>query len=372
MIIKNEINTLRSTIESVKEYVDEIVIGIDEASNDGSRELAHELADKVIVTYLSEELDKQAPHSGEGDYGFSAARNLVLNECNSNNWRLTLDGHEIVHKPHNIINLIKKVKDAGGDGIKVPLFYEKNEWGHPSLMFYQGRLLGPKVRYNNPEHNIPVILRTHRSDDITIEHCRDDQRVEDRAARNEQRNKVNVEGFKIKVEKNPKDSRSWFYLGVAYQENLKWELAIDAFNKYLGVSTWKEERWHARYKMAACYRAIKNLEEAKIQYCMSLDEFPEMVESYYCLGDIAYKQQRFKEAQVWLERCIDMPQPDCDMFLTPSVYWFHRYDRLSMIYSHLFMYHKAIEQAKKALEMTDAEHVKKNLVYWEKHIKRVK
>lgn len=93
-----------------------------------------------------------------------------------------------------------------------------------------------------------------------------------------------------------------------------------------------------------------------------------MAEAYYYLGDLAYKQQLFCEAQVWLEKCVQMPIPVCRMFVNPSVYLVARYDLLSMVYNHLGQYEDAIEQAEKALEAAKNERIENNISSWRRHV----
>jgi tetratricopeptide (TPR) repeat protein len=369
MIVKNEVETLKATVESVSKHVDEIVIGIDEASSDGTKKLAKKLASKVIPIYLTEELEKGGPRDDTTtDWGFSAARNLVFDACTPGSWRLILDGHELVKNPSKIRRLVNSVSKVGGDAIMLPVYFEPDNDGIPQLAYKQGRLLGPEVRYTKSIHNLPQFKNKHVSEEIIIEHCKKHQNKKSRSERNTQRSSVNIDSLKKKVASNPKDARSMFYLGQAYRENQQWEEAINIFSLCLTVSVWNEERWHARYDMARCYRAINDFDNARSQYSQCLEEFAPMAEAYFCLGDMAYKQQRFQEARIWLEKCVELPMPDCNLFVTPMVYMFNRHDALSMVYNHYGEYKKAIEQGEIALKAKKDERVKKNVRVWKEHL----
>jgi hypothetical protein len=370
MIVKNEFATLEDSVQSVLDFVDEIVIGVDTQSDDGSRELAERLADKVVDIHLTDELAKGGPVSGEGDWGFSEARNRVLNACNPENWRLILDGHERVIDAERMIGLVGKVATAGGDGIEIPVLFERDKDGVPTIRYGQSRLLGPKVRYRNAIHNVPVISVPHTSSEVSVEHRKKAQKASDKQARDVQRSSANIDGFKAKVAANPKDSRSWFYLGNAYKEKGMWRDATGAYQAYLEISTWKEERWHARFGMGSCYKMMGELEKSGDQYSRSMDEFPVMVEALVALGDLAYIQQRFREAQIWLERAITMPMPTTRLFVAPRIYLVARHDLLSMVYDHLGMYKEAIDQAEIALKTTDNDRIKRNVEIWKEWLER--
>lgn len=365
MIVKNEAKTLEKTIESVRNYVDEIVIGVDEASNDGTKELVDKLADKVITIYLSEELSKKGPKDDSStDWGFSRARNMVLEQC-TGDWRLILDGHELVHNPDKMHEAIKEAESKGADGIDVNLHFELDFNGIPGSIFRQGRVFKFSVRYNSPIHNVPVVRSYHFTKAFYIEHCKKEQDEKSREERNIQRSNANIDGFRKKVLENPKESRRLFYLGEAYRESDRFAEAIETYKDYLEVSTWREERWHARTEMAGCYRAIGQDDKAREQYSRALDEFPQYAEGYYYMADLAYHRQQFQEALVWLEKCIQMDMPECELFLTPAIYMFYRWDLLSMTYEHLGQPLKAIEAANKIIEQgIKAPQVETNIRAW--------
>ena len=364
LIVKNEVKTLEKTVATVLPYVDEVVIGVDTQSTDGTKELAEKLADKVIPIYLSEELSKKGPINGGTDWGFSAARNQVFEECNTLNWRLVLDGHETVHNPEQLQSVVNKAAALGCTGVEVPIHFEPDEYNIPRQVFNQARLMSPKVRYKNPLHNVPVISKTYTSDEIHVEHRKQDQAKEDKEDRDVQRSDSTIMGFIDKVTTNPKDSRSWFYLGTAYKENALYEPAIDAYKEYLKIATWKEERWHARVNMGTCYKLLGQLEDARKQYILAIDEFPAMAEAYYYLGFMAYQNKSYREAQVWLEKCIELGKPMGKLFITPKIYLVDRYDLLSMVYHHLGWWGKAIEQAEKALTSVKNARIEKNVSLW--------
>lgn len=376
MIVKNEVATIRDTIMSVKEHVDEVVIGVDEDSNDGTLKIAKELGDKVFTIYLSEELKRKGPRESENnkvqEWGFSRARNQVLDECKKRNWRLTLDGHETVYNPETMKEAIEEAVKDGCDGIEVMLNFEPDENGIPSLAYRQGRLFAPSVRYNNPLHNVPVVKKMFSYDEFKIEHRKQDQDIVSKRERDIQRSESTVQGFMNEVSKNPGNSRPWFYLGNACKENAKWEQAIGAYKQCLNISKWNEERWHARINMGTCHSCMGDTINAREQFVMAIEEFPSMAEAYYYLADLAYKQQRYREAQVWSEKCSEMPVPKCKLFVNPRIYLVNRYDQLSMVYHHLGRYEDAIVQAKKALENAPNPRIDNNIRCWEESIGRRK
>jgi tetratricopeptide (TPR) repeat protein len=367
MIVKDEVATLERAVMSVKEYVDEVVIGVDQASQDGTRELAKKLADKVLTHHLDAELKRRGPRPSKKpstDWGFSKARNQVLAQCKKENWRLWLDGHEILHNPEGVIAAIEKAKKWGCDGIEAKILFEPDEYGVPNRIYNQGRVFAPSVRFRNPQHNVPVVNKTYFSDAFTVEHRKQDQAPAAKQARDAQRSVATVAGFEKETLENPANSRSWFYLGNAYRENARWLDGVEAYKKCLEVSAWNEERWHARVNLGTCYARLGDPLRARVEFARALEEFPAYAEAYFYLGDMAYKDRNYREAQVWLEKCVQLDMPHSRLFVNPKIYLVDRYDLLSMVYDHLGHYAKAIEFGEKALENTTNPRIAKNVKIW--------
>ena len=371
MIAMNEVLTIERTIESAREYVDEVIVGLDKNSDDGTEEIVNRLADKVISINLSHELEQREElfvKQPKRDWGFCKARNDVFKECDPDSWRLVLDGHEILHCGDQMQEAINEALAKGCDGVEFVVAFEPDEDGVCENTFGSVRLMAPNVRYKNPIHNVPMTKNVFQAHDIFVEHRKQDQALADKQARDAQRAEANIEGLRCKLRVDGDDARSWFYLANTYKENGRWDEAIRAYQEYLKFSKWSEERWHARVNMGTCYSALGDMEQARIQFVEAIEEFPLMAEAYYYLGDLAYKQKHYREAQVWLEKCIKMEQPDCKLFVYPKVYKVNRHDLLSMVYHHLKIFDKAIEQAEIALESTSNERIKKNVRTWREHL----
>jgi len=366
MIVKNEVETLERTVESVREFVDGVIIGVDTESDDGTRDVAEKIADKVIDINLSKELAAKESVDDDPDWGFSKARNRVLDECSDQSWRLILDGHEVVHGGDKLDKIMESAAETGCDSVNAVIHFEPDENGIAQTIYSQVRILAPTVRYRNPIHNVPVTGRTFSPKGFIVEHRKKDQSITSKKQRDVQRSDSSIEGLKKKVAENPGEPRSLFYLATAYKENARWQEAIQTYLQYLDVAFWKEERWHARTNLGACYSVTGQKEKAREQFSRALDEFPDMVEAYYYMADMAYKGQKFREAQVWLERCIDMDVPECQLFVNPKVYMVDRYDLLAMVYNHLGEYEKAIETAQMALDVAPNARIQNNVEIWSK------
>jgi len=370
MIVKNEAQTIERTITSVRDYIDEVIIGLDSESSDDTEEIIQHLADKVIPIHLSEELSIKGPINGHTDWGFSKARNTILDSCKQDNWRLILDGHETLTNPKELPTLVKKAKTKGYDAIEMNVDFEPAADNIPNSTFLNVRVLAPSVVYENPIHNLPKNKNAFITDAVKVIHRKSDQAKEDKLARDAQRSNANVDGLKKKAKEDPTNARTWFYLATSYKENGKFQEAADNYEECLKHSVWGEERWHCLYNIGVCYNCLKNEPKAREHFTLAVEESPFMVEAYYQLGEMAYRKKNYREAELWFLRCTELNTPICKLFLDTRTYLVRRYDSLSMTYNHLGQYGRAIEYAKKALEAAPNARISKNIDVWQKCINK--
>jgi tetratricopeptide (TPR) repeat protein len=367
-IVKNEANTIEQTIEHLRPYVDAVVIGVDTQSSDDTREIVERLADKVVDIHLSEELAAKASVDDDPEWGFSKARNYVASFCDPESWLLTIDGHERFQRPELIPSALQGAITAGCDAIEVTMYWEPDSNGIPQTSHKNIKLMAPEVKYFNSIHNYPKAQNVLQAHQIIVEHLRQEQDKAAAEERKNQRKRANVEGFEKKLKENPRDARSWFYLGTAYKENGSFNKALHPFFKCLEFSKWREERWHCRANLGLCYSCLNKNDKAREQFLLAIKEYPAMAEAYYYLGDLAYNQKNYHEAVIWLERCAQMGIPHCKLFVNLKVYMVSRYDCLSMTYNHLHQFGRAIQYAKKALEAGPNKRIEKNIQIWRKEI----
>lgn len=364
MIVWHEAATIEKAIASVRSVVDEVVVAVDEASTDGTREIVERLGCRVLTHRLSAELAAKRSLDDSPDWGFSKARNRALNECDPMAWRLILDGHEVFQNPEGLKAEVEAAAAEGCDCMDVSWHWEPDQHGIPQTILETTRALAPYVRYVNAQHNAPLVSKRHQAYHLIVEHRRHEQAVEAVLERSIQRSSATIAGFEAQTAAEPKNARAWFYLGRAYRENGRYQEAVTAFEKCLEVSIWNEERWWCRYEAGRCLLWLGEQERGREHLIRAIDEQPERAEAYYELGNDAYKRRSWREAEVWLAKCVEMPLPKCRLFLDPRVYWVARHDLLSMVYHHLGRFAEAAEEGAMALERAPNDRIRTNVEIW--------
>ena len=101
LIVKDGEKTLRRCVESFVDWVDEIIIGIDPATTDGTLEIAQKLEADFPYRAFNVFVGKEAAKDG-----FAAARNATIERA-SGQWILWIDADEELHSPWFLHKLAK-------------------------------------------------------------------------------------------------------------------------------------------------------------------------------------------------------------------------------------------------------------------------
>ena len=272
IMAKNEGLGLENAVLSCIEFVDRVVIGFDNASNDKTFEVAKRYAD-VVVPY-------DWPHS------FAKCRALVQKAVPSP-WVLWLDGHEFVKENPGLDSVLVENVDA----VEISMLLENG------FKFKFPRLVKQNVEWGGDVHNYPIIKSRAFLTDFVIAHDREHSQAKNAIElRNKQRTQMVREIMRSEMKKNPKSPRPYFYLAQqSFIENRHRD-AINLYKKYLKLSKHKGERWLVYYEMAKAriilnqyLRALWNLRDAD-------REIPGRWEVAKCRGALFAIKGRFKEA----------------------------------------------------------------------------
>ena len=227
MPVKNEEVGLENAVLSCVEFVDNIVISVDNSSTDKTREVAKMYAD-ILKDYT-------------WNNSFCQARNFAQ-EGVKTKWVLALDGHEFVE---SFPDLEKYLNDKA-DGLEIQIVLENG------FKFHFPRIIKSFVKWQADVHNYPAIKSRSFYKGFLIRHDRDNLQAKDAVKiRDEQRRKMVVGIMTKELEKDKKAIRPLFYLAQQHFVQKDFRKSIKFYNKYLKYSTHKGERWLACYDIAS-------------------------------------------------------------------------------------------------------------------------
>ncbi len=394
LILKNEGESIYRCLDSVKEFVDEYVIGIDDSTDDNTfDELCRFFdIDEAFKTLWNERKDRQI---SDGKYliydykwkkNFSKARNEGMDKATSD-YILILDGHEYFpdqwfniteQKMIPVKQLLLKVKERiSKEDIEEAYFqlYQQPFLGWtPNNFFLQPRIYknDPKIRFNRPAHN--TITSTdpekviHFVDIILLHDAPEDNRSE----RKKQRVVMNVDKIKKTIEKNPKDTRSHFYLGNTYIEKKEFSQAISSYKKYMKYSKNEtHEKYQVYMHMATCYRHLKKYIEARDCLYLAKAIDPLRRDAYSLLGEIFLELKKYDNCIFELSNMLKLNPRASRMFQNGGTQTWDPHQKLAMAYRAIGDMSKAIAHLDQAYRILPNEKWLETLEAWKDNKKNI-
>ena len=364
MITKDNFKGVERAVRSCSKYLDAVFVAVDDRDIDDTVTKV-----KALIKELKLHGDVKLFKASD-PWDFSYARNIV-HSMNDESWALVLDDDEYVLHAEEIPELLENCQDK--DVVDVTCGMGVDKYGNVSHAWKSPRFMKNKVRWINARHNIPD-SKTYTSStiwtgDIIVIDDKSIRPTSIRAARNEQR-ETNIEVFRKKIDQDPNDARSLFYLATAYKESSQYWEAILWYQQYLKTGGWDEERWQACYDMAECQINLRRYTEARESLYHAIKEKFDRAEAFVLMGDIFYECESFHDAVIWYKLGCALPYPhDARLFVQRNIYDWERYDKLSMAQHHMEDWSDAIDSAKKALEKVPGdERINKNVQLWTEHL----
>jgi len=233
MMVKDEEMGLEEAVLSCIEFTDNIVIAVDNKSQDKTLETAKRYADTL-------------KHFDWID-DFAAIRNLVQEEIKTK-WTLALDGHEYVKKCEGLEEMLK----LDFDGLFVQVEMDTED------VFYTNRIYRSHLRWKNAIHNAISTKRNKKYKEFRIKHNRrEGQSKEATQERWEQRAEMMPRLLKKEIKKNRKNARPIFYLARWYLGRKKLRKAIKYYKKYLKLQGPKGERWYVCWEASVAANGLE-------------------------------------------------------------------------------------------------------------------
>lgn len=216
MIVKNEEKFLSKCLDSVKDYVDEIVI-VDTGSTDSTVDIARKFTDKIYF------------HPWEGH--FSKHRNQSIGYA-TKDWIFILDADEVLEK-ECAQTVRESIQDKSIDSVYVVV---KNAFDggageavHNSIRIFKNN---GKIRYEGRVHNRIVGDESSKIYPITILH--EGYNLPPEESRKKFIRTTTL--LKKEIEENPQHPRAYHYLAASYLSESMHEDAIDMAMKAIQLA----------------------------------------------------------------------------------------------------------------------------------------
>jgi len=274
MVVKNEEKGLERAILSCRDFVDEIIIAVDNSSTDKT--------ELIALKYCT------ALKHFDWQDDFSAARNFA-HEGVTSDWILFLDGHEFVEKYPKLDEHLA----LNAEGLLCTIEMENG------MQFRNPRIYRKGIQFEGQVHELQKMDKVLPYTEFLIKHDRvGGQDLVASLGRNVQRNDQTFRIFSARLEKNPRDLRALFHLGLYFEGIGQNKRAIKYFNCYLRHSENRSERWYVFFNRALCQLALNRCFRAFWSVSRADDETPDRWEIAKLRGLILFQQRKFAKAIV--------------------------------------------------------------------------
>jgi len=332
MIVRNEAAGIGKTLASVKPWIDSWSI-LDTGSTDGTQDVIRAmLADIPGSLYEAPFVD------------FSTSRNhsmrLAGNDCT---YLMNLDAEDIL---------------IGGAALRAFLSGERESDGAPAfyVMHREGRTYR-RVHivksdagwwYSGLVHELlggpgkPKMVP-----DVHLEHEKEPESA-DRSAR---RWKRDVELLSAEVQADPKDDRSWFYLGQSHFALGNYGEAVRAYVRRIELGGWNEEVFYSKWCLARIAEARGDpWPDVQQLHLEAYAQAPHRAEPLASIATAYVRQDKLALGYVFAARAYEIPFPSSDcLFVDSSIYEWRAADLLGTTAFYAKAFAIGEEAARKAV-----------------------
>lgn len=281
MIVRQGEDTLRNALESVKDLVDEIVIGIDDRTTDKTEEIANEFGAKIFwFTWI---------------HDFSYARNLVAHYANYDHV-LVVDVDDVIRTDDK--DVFRKLVNDGFDTVSVAVDTAPGCFS-ASVRLYNKKKMAYRSRVHEHLFNM--------TDDDIQNHNTDNALFFHRHPINNLEPERNLHILNNMVQDVP---RILYYHATELFNNKRYKEAIVAYQKYFKIAEWDLEMYDAKLNMALSFAFELDYVNARKQCFDVILNEPNYQPAYNLLGQIAMMHDQFDEAIEWFEFTLKCKQID--------------------------------------------------------------
>jgi glycosyltransferase involved in cell wall biosynthesis len=305
MIVRNAEDHLDKTLDSC-EFVDfdEIVI-VDTGSTDRTPEIAKKRA-TVFRTYKNYvPLDL-----GDGEQvlsDFAAARNYAR-IITSSDYIFWIDSDDVLFNPMGLKGFLDEfIRPGRFDGAMMDYDYSHNEVGQCTLRHSVLRIAETHTHvWKSPIHEVLCAVfepnkTTVPSDLSRVIHDHTFVDSQKRCARNAAVAKHWID----KLGDKNVEPRLWLNYGKSLVTLGRHEEAIETLHRYLGGSTWNQERYFAHCLCAESCLMKELYEDAYKELLCAVRILPHYADAYFHLGRCALSNDEYKNAIYYAKRCLE-------------------------------------------------------------------
>ncbi len=169
--------------------------------------------------------------------------------------------------------------------------------------------------------------------------------------------------LELAVKEDPENDRNMHYLGREYMFYRRYDDAVETLKKHLALKSavWRDERCASMRFLAKCFTAKGDLTEAYKYHLLAIAEAPHLREPWLDAAFFEYRRENWYGTVYFTEYALDIKERPQTYITEANAWGAFPYDILSIAYYKLGDLDKAIENIRKATELSDEQRLKDNL-----------
>ncbi|SET15501.1 Glycosyltransferase involved in cell wall bisynthesis [Natronincola peptidivorans] len=331
MIVKNEENVIARCLDSIENFVDEIII-VDTGSTDTTKEIAKGYTDKIFdFKWIND---------------FSVARNYSYSKATMD-YILWLDADDVIlEEDRRKFKELKQTLDPTVDIVMMKYNVGLDQYNKPTLSYYRERLSRRinNYRWHEPVHEYLELNGKIVNSDICITHKNEGTSSYDR----------NLSIYEQIISRGKKLSvRGLYYYARELYYHQRYDDAIEYFTKFLDTEMgWVEDNIYACYHLSVCYE-YKNDRTNMLNALLRSFKYDNPRAEICCqFGQYYMEASNYESAIVWYTLATQLKKPTDNWGFILHDYWgFIPSIQLCVCYARVGNMQKAIEYNDKAAEL---------------------
>ena len=350
MIVKNESKIISRCLDSLKKYIDYIVIS-DTGSTDNTIGLIEE--------YLLNNNIKGKVYQDEWkNFGYNRSKSIT----NGQEWL----GNNHIDKKKNYFITIDADMLIIFDNFDKSILSQKDSWTliqqTNSLRYHNLRLFRSDLPYKciGVTHEYWGCEGNPSQGDLKSIHIDD---IGDGGSKNDKFTR-DISLLQKGIEDEPDNYRYYFYLGQSYACINDYNNAIIWYNKRIKSGGWNEEIFVSYQKLGELHMSIGEEEKGIHAWTMGFESLPERSETLYKICNYYRLHGKNHSSLLFLKKGLSIPYPkQCVLFIEYPIYEYKFIEELSIIgYYTNRKYHGLVACQHLLLDKNISDYVKSSVV----------
>lgn len=313
LIARNAAHTLGACLDSIRPYVQQIVVGVDELTTDDTWKVAKQHGAQVFPVKVSDWHECDA-HGRVLAQHFAEARTASFQHLDpSLDWWMWLDADDVVAGAEHLAALLAGVPDDV-IGVWLPYHYGQVQ-GQTNTLFHRERILRASVGWSW-QYRVHEVVTPHRAgpwltvDTVRVVHQEGGHKSESSATRN-------LLLQEIGLEETPNDARLLFYQGNQHFALGKWEQAAYWYEQLAEVGQNPYELWQGYCYLSMALSQLGDLDGALKAAFGAIDVIPTHPEPYLQVAAIYGSAGEDAKCVHWTAEARRRTEPPFFVFKNP-------------------------------------------------------